>query len=1426
MKKRIMCLLLCLGLVLSLAACKGESKTQASTTGDRAVHTVRIVNQSDAPLANVGVYIYEDSTKAELVWYDTTNEAGEMTFEDVQKDTYVAVLAEVPVGYGVEEYYPLTGLTTEIRLSAGTMTGEEDITYKLGDMVMDFTVTDTDGNTYSLLELLQSKDAVVLNFYYNGCVPCQMEFPHLQEAYLEYSENIAVIAMNPMDDEAAVAQFKQENGLTFPMVACNPNWEKIMNVTAYPTTVVIDRLGNIVLKHTGSVDSAQTFKDVFAAVSGEDYEQIFYQSLSEVPTTAQEGSKENPVLMGPTSKFELTIEGGKEHYIEFLRLNNLTLRVADPDAYVIYNGKTHTPKNGVVSLLVDCPDMNTPMLIGFGNSSDETKTFTVTMSSQPGSMDNPYTLVEGDNQVKISAGNDQGVYYIWTAKENGSLKAWCTSATAGVEYDCILYNLTSYAQRSLNGDGQSGEMGRQYVEVLVNKGDRVQMIAAVLPDESWNYPAGNFTYMVEFVPGPGRDKDKVEKTTYTVTVTDDKEQPLANVNFHTVANDKATTFATNAEGVATVELPTGEYKVTMIIPEGYTSEITEFTLTKDAPEYSLVLTQKVIVMVDYTVIVTDTNGESVEGATVIIGDKFAVTDADGKALFNLEQGEYTASIMPPEGQDFAAPQEGFTFPEGESILTAELAYVSGTVKNPIDLTEDLLYQDDFQATVNVPAGTTNYYCAYRVNGMLMSIDGGESVTCATADVLTPYVWTITNDGAAQQSYTITLSYPLGHYMNPQILENLGQLETNLTEGDEDGYYYSWTAQEEGFVAFYLASVTDGVEADIALTNTTNSVKNTLTEDGQGGLVTLNVTAGDVVSIQIMTDISKATQIVSVGSFTAQENTEDAKITYSVTVKDDQGNAMSGIAVTIGNSTLTTDEGGMAFVQLVEGSYNAVVTVPEGYKADATQFSLSVDAPQANVVLTKLQEIDYKVDVQLDGAAYTGSMQVQILQGTTVAYEETTTSGSVTAKLLEGNYTVKLTLDDATLAYDAAAAVLAASAPELTLTLEKLTTYTDYSVTVTDMNGKVQSGILVQILKGTQVVATGTTDTNGKVAKNLETGEYNVRLTFSGTSYYYNQSTAVLTGVAPNLTIRLASEVDPNSVEAHWYINDNNMYVLGEGSYHIQVSQSKPYFTTSGGYNDCLFMFMPTQTGTFRISIDQPGVGLRNYGSSPHYLYVADHASNYEDNALPFEVKQQNQVGNVFIYLGVEAVEGITDLCITITRVGEPGFDISAQPWSTDWMTDYKPVAQTVTVPSGQKINYVDIKAATDAYTIVYNETDGFYHVGSVDGPVLYLNLGTVTTKNISFNIIINGDGLGGGSAVKRYFYDENGAFVKKEEYTDRLLEYIACADAKYGLYPVTQDLAYILQNAKPSWWDSTSPDYLLTDCNPDLGWLFACCYIQ
>lgn len=1419
--KRWICLALALVLCLSLAACK-DKKTK-TVTGESAVHTVLVLGENDAPLANVGVFVYEDQTQKELVWYDTTDENGKMTFEDVQSNAYVAVLSDVPVGYAVEESYALTGLETTIRLKPGVMTDDMDITYNLGDMVMDFTVTDTEGNAWSLKEQLQTHKAVVLNFYYNGCVPCQMEFPLLQEAYLDYMDQIALIAMNPVDGNDAVAAFKEEYGLLFPMAAVNPKWEQFMQISAYPKTVVIDRFGNIVLMHTGSIDSAQTFRDVFAAVSAEEYEQVIYNSIADVPVSAQKGTKENPDFMGPTQKFEVTVGAGQEYYIEFLKVNNLTLRIADPNAYVIYNNKTYQPENGVVSLILNCPDMYTSIMVAIGNSAEQEKTFTVTMASQPGTINNPYSLVEGDNKVRINAGNEQGVYYQWTAKENGSLKVWCTSATAGIKYDCVLYNLNSYAQRSLANEGQDGELGQRYVEVLVNKGDKVQMIAAVLPDENWNYPAGNFIYMAEFLPGPGRDKDKVEMTTYTITVTDEKEQPLANVNFQTVVEETATNVATNAEGIAQIELPTGEYKFTMIIPEGYTSEITEFTLNKENPEYTMVLTEKVVVMVDYTVMVTDTNGNPIAGANVILGDLFNTTDAEGKAVFTLEQGEYAAQIITPEG--FVPCEELIPMPEGETAVTVELSYIPGTVNAPIVI-EDLSY-----TTEPIAAGEGVYYALYRRNGMILTItdtqlkltigeevytpgeDGLQLVVPDAASIYEPVVLYLENTGDQANSFVLELSYPLGHVMNPEILEQLGQLQTKVAAGNVDGYYYSWTATEEGVVTFYVTSGNAGY--DISLTNNTNAANRTLLADGQGGLVSLNVYPNDTVTIQMISTEGKALELISVGSFTAQENTDDTKLTYSVMVRDEHGEPMADISVIIGTAELTTDANGLAFVQLAAGDYSAQITVPEGYKTEASQLTLTIGETQANVVLTKLKKLDYEVCVTYNGYEYMDAVTVQFWQNDALVYEEDAFLGMVMPSLTEGEYTVKLILADKTMAYDQTAAKVTADKTSLTIPLEKLTTETDYTVTVRDAQDNVVSGVLVQILEGSKTVATGTTNASGVFAKKLVTGNYTVKLTFSGTKYYYSQNTAVLTGVAPNLTIRLANEVDSKNTETHWLINDRKMYVLQTGTTHVQIGTGKAYTHTGSDYTDCLFAFAPEQLGVYSIAVDQPGLVIREYG--PWVGNVISESTDQEDGTLHWEIKEETQLGNVYLMFGIQNKTGVTDVCVTITRIGEPGFSMENLPVHTDWYSGYVPTMQAK--PTGT-LKYLDIKSVSGTYEVFFDETDGVYKV-MVNGvaKTLYMNLGTVSKQNISLaEIIATSTGL------RKYVKDSNGNIIYKEEYTDLVTQYISNADSTYGVYAMTKDLAYIIQNAKPGWWDASSPDYLLEGCNPEYGWLFAACY--
>lgn len=1437
-KMRIaLCLLLCAAFLLSFAACKkgGSQDTTPTVGSEKVAHTVKILNQADMPLEKVGVYIYEDSSLAELVWYDTTNASGEMTFTDVTRDTYVAVLADVPTGYAVEEYYPLTGQMTEIRLAAGVMSEDETVVYKLGDMVMDFTVTATDGKEYTLYGLMEGKQAVVLNFYYNNCVPCQMEFPYLQEVYGEYKDKVAVLAMNPIDNNEAVTQFQKDNKLSFLMAACDIKWEEIMQISAYPTTVVIDRFGNIVLIHKGGIDDAQTFRDVFEAVTGDDYKQTFYESIADVPSTAPADPYENPTELSATEKFEVTLEGGKEHTIQFYRLNKLIMTLKDPDAYIIYNNKKYTPKNGVITLIVSTPDMNTPVDITFGNSSNQLKKFTVTMMAQKGSMDNPYQLVIGENQVKISAGNEQGVFYVWTATDNGTLKMWCTSATPGVKYDCALLNTVSMAMRTLGEDGVA-ENGTNVVSVQVNKGDMVQIIASVLPDDTWNYPAGNFTYMAEFVPGDAREDTTVETTDYTVTVTDQDGNPMPNVNFHTLVDEKATPFSTESDGVAVISLPSGTYKVTMIVPEGYTSQVTEFTLSVDAPSYTIKLSPKEVVMVDYTVSVLSPAGEPVANATVVLGESFAVTGADGKAVFKLEEGQYSGSIIAPEG--FLAPEENaFTLGEKTSV-SVSLRYIPGTVNAPIDV-EAYPY-----TTEKLTPAKAVYYKLHNAGGMVLTVkdatliigedtyepnaDGNVIITLAKGDE--PVVAQLVNNDEAAKSAKLSLSYTIGHQTNPQPLENLGQLETVLNPGDEQYYYYSWKTAEEGVVTFYVVSATEGVTYDVVLTNVTNGKVSKLSVDGDAGLVSLNVAAGDDVSIQVtVTDfgsVTDAATVVSAGSFTAQELTDVAKQTYSVIVQDQEGNPMAGVAVSIGNTNLTTDANGLAFAQLMEGNYTATILMPEGYKSETPQFALTVDAPQKTVTLLPVVMVDYTVNVTKDGAAYTGKVTVQIFKGQEKVHEAAAVSGKVVANLPEGDYTVNLVLEDTMLEYVTDACQLTTAAPTLNIPLSVKVVYADYSVKVENAKGEAQSGILVQIQKGGATVANGTTNSSGMVTANLPQGDYTVVLNFAeGANCYYNKGNATLSASKLQAVITLANEVNTAKTDTHWCINDAKMYVLNEGYTHIQVGAEKAYYYADG--NDCMFEFKPTQFGVFRMSVDNPDVEIKLYGA--YVMNVQEKSSSNEDNACYFTVLE-DQVGHVVQLVGVEVLSGVTDLGITITRVGDPGFNVSTAPWSTDWQQGAIPTKK-ITLDAGLRFKYIDITAAANAYNIVYSQSDGYYHVGSETGPVLYVNLGTVDKTSIPYalNVVINGEGSLGGSPIRKYFYDAGGEFVKKEDYTDLINAYISCADDTYGMYPVTKDLEYVLKNGTEHWWNPNATnyyaEYAIQGATVELGWMFACCYI-
>lgn len=136
-------------------------------------------------------------------------------------------------------------------LQQGDLTGK---TLRVGDRMYDITVTDTDGNAITLSRLLQDKEMVVLNFWFINCSFCIKEFPVMSDFYGKYGDRVGMVALNPIDGAVNTDQFRKDNAdLLFPMAVCPYAWAQAFGITAYPTSVVIDKQGIIRKIHVGAL---------------------------------------------------------------------------------------------------------------------------------------------------------------------------------------------------------------------------------------------------------------------------------------------------------------------------------------------------------------------------------------------------------------------------------------------------------------------------------------------------------------------------------------------------------------------------------------------------------------------------------------------------------------------------------------------------------------------------------------------------------------------------------------------------------------------------------------------------------------------------------------------------------------------------------------------------------------------------------------------------------------------------------------------------------------------------------------------------------------------------------------------------------------------------------------------------------------------
>lgn len=306
---------------------------------------------------------------------------------------------------------------------------------------------------------------------------------------------------------------------------------------------------------------------------------------------------------------------------------------------------------------------------------------------------------------------------------------------------------------------------------------------------------------------------------------------------------------TEAEYTIKVAFPVGHQQNPVVIEELGGS----FSVAENSSDSYYFYTYKAAATGVITVYITNIT-DGVEGDIILYNQNTYEQKSllvDGVDNYGLE-----VSMDVNEGdvvsmQFVTVPDENYNYPAADIEWYGSFAYPVGSEQNPVAIYSNML-DENGNYTVTVPAGETWNICAYYVSGMNMSINGGEAVVVSGFS----YPFTITNDGEADAEYVINFTYPLGHQQNPEVIDIDYTGDIALADGDYDGYYYKYIAEEDGTINFNINTITEGVEGDITVYNQTSSVYVTLAEDGVDGVLTVEVAAGDEVIIQVVTNVDE------------------------------------------------------------------------------------------------------------------------------------------------------------------------------------------------------------------------------------------------------------------------------------------------------------------------------------------------------------------------------------------------------------------------------------------------------------------------------------------------------------------------------------------------------------------------------------------